>query len=215
MMSREYLSFTKRERTGIIFLVILLIIMAVVPKFFCNPKPVVEKLSGKQVERLAEKKTNYYPGRKYQNKDTIYVHKYIYPGYSPKKYQRFNETTTSHNQRENYVERRFGVQFGGDSDTNRRSLVLRSGWATKKRSSSRKILQPIDINTADTSAFIALPGIGSKLANRIVSFRTKLRGFNSVEQIRKVYGLQDSVFMLISPFLKCDNPAIVMTQRAP
>ena len=215
MVSREYLSFTKRERTGIIVLVILLIIMAVMPKFFCNPKPVVEKLSGKQVERLAEKNTNYYPGRRYRERDTVYVHKYIYPGYSPKKYQRFNETSNSLYREGNRAERKFSVQRGGNSDTNRRSFVPRSGWVTGKRSSARVVLQPIDINTADTSAFIALPGIGSKLANRIVSFRTKLGGFNSVEQIRKVYGLQDSVFMLISPFLKCDNPAIVMAQRAP
>ena len=31
----------------------------------------------------------------------------------------------------------------------------------------------IDINTADTTAFITLPGIGSKLAARIVNFRDK------------------------------------------
>lgn len=34
----------------------------------------------------------------------------------------------------------------------------------------------IDINTADTTAFISLPGIGSKLASRIVNFRDKLGG---------------------------------------
>ena len=34
-----------------------------------------------------------------------------------------------------------------------------------------KVLQSLDINTADTTAFIALPGIGSKLAQRIINFR--------------------------------------------
>jgi DNA uptake protein ComE-like DNA-binding protein len=69
----------------------------------------------------------------------------------------------------------------------------------------RKKAEPFDINSADTSAFIALPGIGSKLAARIVLFRDRLGGFYEVEQIREVYGLQDSVFQKISPLLKCNG----------
>src|SRR5581483_359302 len=61
----------------------------------------------------------------------------------------------------------------------------------------------IDINQADTSAFIALPGIGSKLASRIVAFRDRLGGFYAVQQIAEVYGLPDSTFQLIKPQLQC------------
>jgi competence ComEA-like helix-hairpin-helix protein len=66
----------------------------------------------------------------------------------------------------------------------------------------------IDINTADTSAFISLPGIGSKLASRIVTFREKLGGFYSVEQIGETYGLPDSTFQKIKQYLKLDNPSV-------
>lgn len=59
-----------------------------------------------------------------------------------------------------------------------------------------------DINTADTSAFIALPGIGSKLASRIVNFRDKLGGFYSVNQLAETYGLPDSTFEKIKPYLQ-------------
>jgi len=55
----------------------------------------------------------------------------------------------------------------------------------------------IDINTADTSAFIALPGIGSKLAFRIVNFREKLGGFSNISQLGETYGLPDSTFQKI------------------
>lgn len=68
-----------------------------------------------------------------------------------------------------------------------------------------KRIIPININTADTSAFIALPGIGSKLAFRIISFREKLGGFHSVEQVAETYGLADSVFQKIKPYLVPDN----------
>jgi competence ComEA-like helix-hairpin-helix protein len=60
----------------------------------------------------------------------------------------------------------------------------------------------VNINEADTSAFIALPGIGSKLAARIVNFRDKLGGFYSVEQVRETYGLPDSTFQKIKASLQ-------------
>lgn len=66
----------------------------------------------------------------------------------------------------------------------------------------------IDINLADTSAFISLPGIGSKLAARIVSFREKLGGFYSEQQLREVYGLKDSVFEKIRPWLRLADPEL-------
>jgi len=184
MMSREYLSFSKRERSGIITLVILLIIAAVMPKFFCNPKPVVEKLPDKQIQQLTERNTNYYQERKYMERDTVYLRKYISSKYSPRKYVRYNEPA-------NPLHWRGGR---GDTATHKRFYTPRPGWVQPKPSL-------IDINVADTTAFIALPGIGSKLANRIVSFRSKLGGFHSVEQIREVYGLKDSVYQRILPFL--------------
>jgi competence protein ComEA len=65
----------------------------------------------------------------------------------------------------------------------------------------------IDINVADTSAFISLPGIGSKLAARIVNFREKLGGFYSVSQISETYGLPDSTYQEILPLLKINESA--------
>jgi competence protein ComEA len=66
----------------------------------------------------------------------------------------------------------------------------------------------LDINTADTSAFISLPGIGSKLALRIVTFRDKLGGFYSIDQIAETYGLADSTFQKIKQYLKLENASV-------
>ena len=60
----------------------------------------------------------------------------------------------------------------------------------------------VHINSADTSAFIALPGIGSKLALRIVNFRDKLGGFYSTNQVGETYGLPDSTFQKIKNYLQ-------------
>ena len=66
----------------------------------------------------------------------------------------------------------------------------------------------VDVNIADTTAFISLPGIGSKLAARIITFREKLGGFYSIEQIGETYGLPDSTFQKIKQYLKLDNPSV-------
>lgn len=61
----------------------------------------------------------------------------------------------------------------------------------------------LDINKADSMDFLALPGIGEKLAGRIIQFRQKLGGFYAVDQLAQVYGLQDSVFQKLLPRLAC------------
>jgi len=66
----------------------------------------------------------------------------------------------------------------------------------------------LDINLADTTAFISLPGIGSKLAARIVNFRDKLGGFYAVAQVGETFGLPDSTFQKIKQYLKLENTSI-------
>ncbi len=60
------------------------------------------------------------------------------------------------------------------------------------------------INQSDSAAWEALPGIGPKLAARILSYRSKLGGFHSIEQVGETFGLPDSVFTRIRPFLVAD-----------
>jgi len=77
-----------------------------------------------------------------------------------------------------------------------------------KKESYRREIQSFDINTADTTAFISLPGIGSKLAARIVAFREKLGGFTSVNQVAETYALPDSTFQKIRKYLLLNQPAV-------
>lgn len=67
---------------------------------------------------------------------------------------------------------------------------------------SERRIAAVDINNADTTALIALPGIGSKLAQRIITFRDKLGGFYAADQIGETYGLPDSTFQKLKPYLK-------------
>lgn len=68
----------------------------------------------------------------------------------------------------------------------------------------------IDINRTDTAALQQLPGIGSKLAARIVNFREKLGGFYTVEQVAETYGLPDSTFQKIKSHLQAASPQLTI-----
>ncbi|WP_290795457.1 ComEA family DNA-binding protein [Flavihumibacter sp. UBA7668] len=64
------------------------------------------------------------------------------------------------------------------------------------------------INAADSLDWLSLPGIGPKLTSRILQFRKQLGGFVAVSQLGEVYGLQDSVYQLILPYLRLDEKPI-------
>ena len=66
----------------------------------------------------------------------------------------------------------------------------------------------VELNSADTTAFIALPGIGSRLALRIIHFREDLGGFYSVAQLGETFGLPDSTFQRIRNFLLVDTTLV-------
>lgn len=67
-------------------------------------------------------------------------------------------------------------------------------------------LASIDINTATVEEWQRINGIGPTFAGRIVKFRDKLGGFYAVEQIAETYGIVDSVYQKIVPFVKVSAP---------
>ena len=73
------------------------------------------------------------------------------------------------------------------------------------RTFAKRTVEVVDLANADTTALIALPGIGPTLARRIIQFRDKCGGFYSPDQVGEVYGLRDSVFQLIKPYLRLED----------
>jgi len=237
----DYLYFTRKERIGIVMLVMLIGISTGIPYLFSSvsvpDKAAIDAFNAQKAQLEKSKKTEIS-----QSYDENHAQKNAYHDTHvdrPVTLFTFDPNTLNDagwkklglNNRtvhtiQNYVAH--GGRFGKPADLQKvyglkpedynRLLPYIQIAATereKKRfdfSSKPKYVKAppsaIDINEADTSAFIALPGIGSKLANRIINFRDRLGGFYSVEQVAETYGLPDSTFHLIKPRLQCTSVTI-------
>lgn len=82
--------------------------------------------------------------------------------------------------------------------------------AREKKLVEKKLI--IDVNTATAEEWETLPGIGKVLASRLIKYREKLGEFTSLEQVKKTYGISDSVFTQIQPMLRLE-PGKVLGNR--
>jgi competence protein ComEA len=79
-------------------------------------------------------------------------------------------------------------------------------WHPFKRAD--KIFTETDVNLSDSTAWSKLPGIGEKLASRIIHFREKLGGFYQTDQVAETYGLPDTTFQKIKPYLSLHSVSL-------
>ena len=245
----NYFTFTKKERTGTIALLVLILLFALLPFLY----PLFIKV--KTADAVAFKKEIAALKIKQQDTATQYVKKNFdednYQNYyqpSEKNYSKNvkgelfyfdpNTATVADWQRlgvrektiatiQNYLSK--GGHFYKPEDIGKiwglhpdeiERLMPYIQIAAKENNYPQKTYEAktydkpkyapsvVDVNSADTSAFIALPGIGSKLAQRIINFREKLGGFYKAEQVAETFGLPDSTFQKIKSRLSISNTAI-------
>jgi DNA uptake protein ComE-like DNA-binding protein len=71
-----------------------------------------------------------------------------------------------------------------------------------------KVFAVTDVNLSDSNEWSRLPGIGEKLASRIIHFREKLGGFYQIDQVAETYGLPDTTFQKIKPYLRIHSDSL-------
>ena len=69
-------------------------------------------------------------------------------------------------------------------------------------------IQLVELNSVDSAGLDALRGIGPVFAMRILRFRDLLGGYVRQEQLQEVYGLDSTLYQMISPFVKIDPDKI-------
>lgn len=68
---------------------------------------------------------------------------------------------------------------------------------TYPKTKTKEIL-PWEINSVTADQLTAVKGIGSKLSQRIISYRNKLGGFHSLSQLHEVYGLDSTTVQQVA-----------------
>jgi len=86
--------------------------------------------------------------------------------------------------------------------------ALKNDFKTKPENFIRKL----DVNEAGFEEWKELPGIGNKLAERIIIFREKLGGFHRISQVCEVYGMPVETCEKITPHLTINQKNVVKIQ---
>ncbi|MGB8491538.1 MAG: helix-hairpin-helix domain-containing protein [Bacteroidales bacterium] len=93
-----------------------------------------------------------------------------------------------------------------EADTDTVKVIRNRGqYADRKNTVTLRKPKIVEINSCDSAALEALPGIGPVLAARIVKFRNLIGGYASVGQLREVYGLQEETFKLLLTRVRADS----------
>ncbi len=76
----------------------------------------------------------------------------------------------------------------------------------KKRSQEKELrkIEMVELNTADSLQLMSLPSIGSSFAKRIIKYRERLGGFVTKEQLKEIYGFSEEMFEKVSPYVYVD-----------
>jgi len=65
----------------------------------------------------------------------------------------------------------------------------------------------INLNTATSQQLTTLPGVGEKLAARIIDYRQKTGGFKSTRELMNVRGIGEKNFAKLAPHLTVGSAA--------
>lgn len=70
-----------------------------------------------------------------------------------------------------------------------------------KSNKSANVTYPLNLNTCTSAELQTIDNIGKTRADAIIAYRDYLGGYTSVEQLKDISGIGDSVFNSIEPFV--------------
>ena len=236
---KDYFSFSKKETVAAIILVVLIGGFIVLPYVYKtnNSKPVLDKNLQDQVAKLQKAATVSDSGvdegstQSFQLSNTVIETKFALFEFDPNTldaagWKRLGVRDKTINTIFNY--RSKGGKFRKPEDISKiwglrpieaeriipyaRINTPQSNYAKSTFTSyepSKKAISIIDINTASVNDMRNIPGMENGLQYRIAKFREKLGGFISLEQVKETYGMSDSAFEAMQPYIKFVPTAVV------
>ncbi len=214
--SRAYYQFSKKERIGILTFSILTVGLLLLP-YLIPPQPLpdvsVMTRDGKKWKEMLQNELT----EPTDNPTSIHISPFDPNTITETEWQTMGVPITVAKRISNYL--RKGGQF-------RKAEDLRKIWGMPPSLADRlipyvsikqreqvfektiRLIQPIDINTANVEAWKSLPGIGNVLAERIIKYRERSKGFSSKDELRSVFGLTDSLLIQLDPYLQIHESSL-------
>ena len=84
-------------------------------------------------------------------------------------------------------------------------LVSAAG-ASQETTDTKAAGAAVNLNTATASQLEAVPGIGPKMAQRIVEYRQKNGAFKKIEELMNVKGIGEKSFLKLKPHITVGTP---------
>ncbi len=206
---RSHFSFNKQERSGIFFLLLVILLLQVVRYTLRHGKAsdaatfLSDSVASQEWEALAHDEFKTDSVRVYSfNPNYLTDFKAYTLGMSPMEMDRLQAFRRDGKFVNSAMEFQQITQVS-DSLLSAISPNFKfPAWRNKKREKTQfpaalnetaKGFTPAELNTATEAALRVVPGIGEKLASRIVRFRTAMGGFVEEDQLYDVYGLDSAV----------------------
>ena len=190
-MWKDFFYFSRRERQGIIVLIVL-IAGVFLGKYLFTPKNSVpaeinveQSKNGENQEVISDK------AKEQTNKNL----------YAPTR-QKTHYASTKSNQTE---EKR--TYYSSSAEP--RVVPKENRYPAAEKFAAGTV---IEINSSDTLQLMKIPGIGASFARRIASYRNLLGGYYRLEQLQEVYGMYEELYEKIIPYLQADTGKITPIQ---
>lgn len=111
------------------------------------------------------------------------------------KYQNRNAYNSKQNRKNDYYNSESTKAFSDDS-------------LKKQPQKPQYAIVKVELNRADTSDIMRIPGFGSKRAQKIVEYRDKLGGFYDLAQLKEIYILQNINTEYVAKYFTADRQLI-------
>lgn len=222
---KDYFTFSRKERVALIILILLISIFIVLPYVISFKKnaPLINENLQQQVTQLLVKDslpnnnltTNEISNEKPFTENTAYEMFEFNPNtINEEGWKKLGLKDKTIKTILNY--RSKGGKFKTPED-------IRKIWGLKKEDADRiipyakiesktnnilntkegaiKSTVKIDINIATPQEWFTIPNMDRSLAYKIIKYKEKLGGFLTIQQVKETYGLTDSLFKTIEPYL--------------
>ena len=84
--------------------------------------------------------------------------------------------------------------------------MMSAAGASQETADTKAAGAAVNLNTATASQLEAVPGIGPKMAQRIVEYRQKNGAFKKIEDLMNVKGIGEKSFLKLKPHITVGTP---------